>query len=168
MTYYDTLSTPIGELLLVANEAGALTHLYTREGEQWIAQHPEAVRDGQKLGLIKAQVTEYFEGRRNAFDVPLAPAGSEFQQQVWKALCEIPFGETRSYGQLAVQLGVPNAPRAVGRANATNPIAVIVPCHRVIGANGSLTGYAGGLPAKRWLLAHEGVEVKLPQNALEL
>ncbi|AIE83551.1 methylated-DNA--[protein]-cysteine S-methyltransferase [Fimbriimonas ginsengisoli] len=167
-TYYDTLSTPIGELLLIANEAGELTHLYTGQGSKWLSRHPGAERDPKRLAPAKTQLSEYFEGKRRTFDLPLGAAGSEFQHRVWEALMEIPFGETRSYGQLAAQLGVPNASRAVGRANATNPIGIIVPCHRVIGSNGTLTGYAGGLPTKEWLLRHEGVPVGKEQPAFEL
>jgi methylated-DNA-[protein]-cysteine S-methyltransferase len=102
------------------------------------------------------QLREYFAGTRQTFDLPLAPRGSGFQELVWQTLLKIPFGETWSYGQLAKHIGRPSASRAVGTANGANPISIIVPCHRVIGANGTLTGYGGGLPAKRWLLAHEG------------
>jgi len=104
---------------------------------------------------VATQLAEYFAGDRRAFDLPVAPRGSEFQELVWRALVEIPFGETRSYGQLARSIGQPTASRAVGAANGRNPIAIIVPCHRVIGATGALTGYAGGMAAKRWLLDHE-------------
>lgn len=106
------------------------------------------------LAAARGQLEEFFAGARREFDLPLAPDGSDFQRRVWAALRDIPFGETRSYGDLAERLG--SSPRAVGRANATNPVAVIVPCHRVIGADGTLTGYAGGLENKRWLLEHEG------------
>jgi methylated-DNA-[protein]-cysteine S-methyltransferase len=101
------------------------------------------------------QLTEYFAGKRLVFDLPLAARGTGFQEIVWRALCAIPFGVTRSYGELATAIGRPSASRAVGTANSKNPIAIIVPCHRVIGANGTLTGYAGGMAAKRWLLDHE-------------
>lgn len=106
------------------------------------------------------QLGEYLEGRRRAFDLELAPEGSPFQHEVWRALGEIPFGETRTYGELADALGRPGAARAVGRANATNPIAVVVPCHRVIGTDRTLTGYAGGLPRKRALLELEGLTIE--------
>jgi methylated-DNA-[protein]-cysteine S-methyltransferase len=101
------------------------------------------------------QLAEYFAGTRSAFDLALAPRGTEFQRSVWHALCAIPAGETRSYGELAHSLGRPLASRAVGAANGANPISIIVPCHRLIGSTGALTGYAGGLGTKRWLLAHE-------------
>jgi methylated-DNA-[protein]-cysteine S-methyltransferase len=107
------------------------------------------------------QLAEYFAGERRVFELPIAPRGSGFQERVWRALVAIPFGETCSYGELARAIGRPSASRAVGTANSKNPISIIVPCHRVIGANGELTGYAGGLPAKRWLLAHERRGIQL-------
>lgn len=107
------------------------------------------------LALAARQLDEYFAGERREFDLPLAPRGTGFQERVWRALLAIPFGVTRSYGELARTIGRPSASRAVGAANGKNPIAIIVPCHRVIGANGTLTGYGGGLPIKRWLLEHE-------------
>ena len=107
------------------------------------------------LKLARTQLEEYFAGKRRTFDVPLAPRGTGFQQIVWRALLAIGYGETWSYGQLARAIGRPAASRAVGAANGRNPLAIIVPCHRVIGANGTLTGYGGGLPAKKWLLQHE-------------
>jgi methylated-DNA-[protein]-cysteine S-methyltransferase len=107
------------------------------------------------------ELDAYFAGRRQRFQVPLAPEGTPFQRQVWAALTTIPFGATWSYAKLARTVGRPAAVRAVGAANGRNPIALFVPCHRVIGADGSLTGYGGGLPRKRWLLAHEGVDLPL-------
>jgi methylated-DNA-[protein]-cysteine S-methyltransferase len=109
----------------------------------------------QLLDNVASQLAEYFAGKRREFDLPLGPRGSGFQERVWRALVAIPFGETRSYGELARAIGRPAASRAVGSANSKNPISIIVPCHRVIGANGTLTGYAGGMAAKRWLLDHE-------------
>lgn len=103
------------------------------------------------------QLQEYFSGQRQRFDLPLEPAGTAFQQRVWRALLTVPFGRTASYKDIALQLGDVNAVRAVGMANSRNPIGIIIPCHRVIGADGSLTGYAGGLDKKRWLLQHEAV-----------
>jgi methylated-DNA-[protein]-cysteine S-methyltransferase len=108
------------------------------------------------LALAARQLAEYFAGDRRVFELPLAHAGTQFQQLVWRALVAIPFGETRSYGEIARAIGRPAASRAVGAANGKNPFAIVVPCHRVIGASGELTGYAGGMAAKRWLLAHEG------------
>jgi len=103
-----------------------------------------------------AQLHEYFDRRRTVFDLPLAPVGTPFQQRVWTALLDIPHGVTISYGELATRLGDPKASRAVGLANGRNPISIVIPCHRVIGANGNLTGYGGGLDRKEWLLRHEG------------
>ena len=106
----------------------------------------------------RRQLGEYFEGKRRSFDLSLAPRGTAFQHAVWKQLRAIPYGETISYGTLARRVGNPRAARAVGHANGRNPIAIVIPCHRVIGADGGLVGYAGGLPMKRWLLEHEGAE----------
>jgi len=150
--FASRIDSPIGPLTALVDEAGALTHLL-------FAHHPapaDAVWDEERCAPVRAQLEEYFRGERDAFDLPLAPAGTEFQRRVWDELVRIPFGETVDYGALAVRVGRPGAARAVGRANATNPIPIIVPCHRVIGANGSLTGYAGGLPAKTLLLELEG------------
>lgn len=144
------LSSPIGMLHLVARgDALASVSLPTSSPPD----HP--VRETPVLARTAAQLTEYFEGARTEFDVPLAADGTEFQQRVWALLATIPFGMTWSYGELARALGSPTASRAVGAANGKNPIAIIVPCHRVIGANGSLTGYAGGMATKQQLLAHE-------------
>ena len=112
--------------------------------------------DAEPFPLLRRQLGEYFAGERTAFELPLAPAGTPFQRIVWDALLAIPYGETRSYGELAAAVGKPGAARAVGRANHDNPIGVVIPCHRVIGAGGSLTGYAGGLDRKRYLLELEG------------
>ena len=111
-----------------------------------------SIEDDAVLRGVRDQLGEYFAGRRRLFDIPLALEGTPFQQRVWNALCEIPYGETISYGELARRIGHPSAVRAVGLANGSNPIAIIVPCHRVIGANGTLTGYGGGLPTKARLL----------------
>jgi methylated-DNA-[protein]-cysteine S-methyltransferase len=147
---YCTLTTPIGELLLTADDDGALT------GVNLPNRHPDPAgwdRDDELLADARRQLTEYFAGERTSFDLPLRPAGAPFQLRVWEALLRIPYGETASYGELARELtGHPGAARAVGAANGRNPIAIIVPCHRVIGASGALTGYAGGLECKRALL----------------
>lgn len=165
MRTYEILESPTGKILILGDETGALTHVFTGGDGRALLEYPDAVRAPELLAPAVTQLREYLAGTRREFDLRLAPTGSDFQKQVWAALCEIPFGETRSYGQIAARLGVPNASRAVGRANATNPISIIVPCHRVIGSNGTLTGYAGGLPVKRWLLEHEGV---LGQGSLSL
>jgi methylated-DNA-[protein]-cysteine S-methyltransferase len=123
-------------------------------GDDWIQN---ATID--PLPAAARQLKEYFAGKRREFDLPLRMEGTEFQQRVWRELTKIPFGETRSYGQLAKRLNNPNGSRAVGLANGRNPIAIIVPCHRVIGADGSLTGFGGGIDRKEWLLTHEGQPV---------
>jgi methylated-DNA-[protein]-cysteine S-methyltransferase len=143
------LSTPIGELLLVSN-GDALTGVY-------MEPHPfePGRRDDALLRPVREQLRAYFAGELLDFDLPLAGAGSPFQAQVWEALCSIPYGRTVSYGEIARRVGLPKASRAVGAANGRNPISIIVPCHRVIGADGKLTGYGGGLDRKHWLLQHE-------------
>jgi methylated-DNA-[protein]-cysteine S-methyltransferase len=146
MTLYDTMDTPIGELLL-AGDGHALTavHMDGTPGAGW-RRDPEALRDAA------AQLRSYFAGELRYFDLPLAPPGTPFQRDVWAALREIPYGETISYAELAAAVGRPGSARAVGAANGRNPIAVVIPCHRVIGASGALTGYGGGLERKRLLL----------------
>ena len=153
--YYQQMSCPFGKVHLYATEK----HLKALLFKPW----PAAVKDKLQnatnpiLEKTKKQLEQYFAGQRTTFDLPINSVGTEFQQRVWKTLMEIPFGETWNYGQLALAIGNKNASRAVGAANGKNPISIIVPCHRVIGANGALTGYAGGLKAKEWLLKHEGV-----------
>jgi methylated-DNA-[protein]-cysteine S-methyltransferase len=122
----------------------------------------DAIRDDAALAFVQKQIDEYCEGTRRDFDFELAPSGNAFQLKVWKALTKIPFGQTTSYGALAREIGYPDAARAVGAANGANPIALIVPCHRVIGADGSLTGFGGGLPLKQALLAHEARVAGMP------
>jgi methylated-DNA-[protein]-cysteine S-methyltransferase len=151
------VDSPVGPLYLAATDAG-LTHLlFATETDR----KPAAVaRSGEAARILREterQLSDYFAGRRREFDLPLAPAGTEFQLATWRALREVSFGETISYGELARRLGRPRAVRAVGTANGANPIAIIVPCHRVIGADGSLAGYGGGLDTKRRLLSLEGV-----------
>lgn len=147
-----TIPSPIGPLRLDAH-GDELTALYLPNAD---VPGATPTRTSDVLALAADQVREYFAGHRRDFDIPLRPHGTGFQQIVWRALCGIPFGVTRSYGELAAAIGRPSASRAVGAANGRNPIAIIVPCHRVIGANGTLTGYGGGLDVKRWLLGHEG------------
>ena len=151
-----TMKSPVGELTLVANDKGLAAVL-------WENDNPDRIRlgtvseDKNNLFLVETekQLTEYFEGKRKSFSVALDFKGTEFQKEVWKALLTIPFGETRSYGQIANQIGNAKAVRAVGAANGKNPISIIAPCHRVIGANGKLTGFAGGLEMKAVLLELE-------------
>jgi methylated-DNA-[protein]-cysteine S-methyltransferase len=152
--YYTSLDSPIGELLLLGNEH-ALHGLYMQEGRKPISIAPSWRRSDAPFATVRKQLKEYFAGELVAFDTPLVMAGSEFEQRVWRALQDIPYGETVSYGEIAGRVGQPSAARAVGLANGRNPIAVIVPCHRVIGANGTLTGYGGGLERKRLLLELE-------------
>lgn len=156
--FYTTMESPIGRLLLQSDGA-ALIGLYM--------DHPSSpppggggwMQDGTVDPLPDAvqQLVEYFGGRRHKFELPLALGGTPFQRRVWSMLQEIPYGATWSYGELALRIDRPNASRAVGLANGRNPVSIVVPCHRVIGADGSLTGYGGGVERKRWLLLHEGL-----------
>ncbi len=148
---YTTFDSPIGELLLVGDGI-ALSRLSMQSAPRPRAIDPGWRRDDRPFAPVREQLEEYFAGARATFDVELALAGNPFERRVWDALLEIPYGETASYGQIATELGEPAAARAVGVANARNPVAVIVPCHRVIGAGGALTGYGGGLERKRYLL----------------
>jgi len=156
-TFFTRLPSPLGPLLLTGNET-CLTGLYFDKFDGGAAPEPtvDSVEAPERFGSVARQLEEYFAGRRREFDVPIAPAGTAFQQKVWQALCAIPCGATASYGAIAKKVGSPAAMRAVGAANGRNPIAIIIPCHRVIGANGALTGYGGGMERKRWLLELEG------------
>lgn len=158
--YYQHLDSPIGRLL-VAGDDGGLRFLLFANGRDRATPRPEWEPDRGSLTEPVKQLTAYFAGRLREFDVPLAPEGTPFQRQVWTALCGIPYGETTSYGALARRIGNPNAVRAVGLANGSNPISIIIPCHRVIGSNGSLVGYGGGLPIKQALLALERGQSRL-------
>ena len=155
--FYDTFSTPVGDFSVALNATGAVIATAFGGLDQLRERFDpdEVARDPARAAEVRREVTEYFAGTRQQFTVMLAPSGTPFQRSVWSALKRIPLGETRSYGQLAASLGKPDASRAVGRANATNPICLIVPCHRVIGADGSLTGFAFGEDIKRRLLEHE-------------
>jgi methylated-DNA-[protein]-cysteine S-methyltransferase len=152
--FYHVMPSPIGDLTLVSN-GRALTGVYMSDCRGSINLEPGWRRDEAELDPVARQLAAYFAGELREFDIPLAPEGTAFQKRVWMELCRIPFGETISYGHLARRIGQPTASRAVGLANGRNPIAIIVPCHRVIGADGSLTGYGGGLDRKKWLLVHE-------------
>lgn len=154
---YTFMPSPVGPLLLAADDDGlrlvefnAPCHPVPRD-EDWRAG------DNDVLAAARMQLAEYFAGTRRDFDLPLAPRGTEFQRTVWWALAKIPYGTTISYAQLAAQVGKPSAMRAVGAANGRNPLPIVLPCHRVIGADGSLTGFGGGLPTKQFLLTLEGV-----------
>ena len=160
----DRIATPLGEVLLVVDADGAVRALdfadYEARMMRLLGRHSPGftLGEGRAPDIVRRAVEAYFAGDVRALDrITVKTGGTEFQRTVWAALRAIPPGETRSYGQLAAAIGSPKAVRAAGLANGQNPVAVIVPCHRVIGANGRLTGYAGGLDRKRWLLAHEGV-----------
>ncbi|HEV7138991.1 MAG TPA: methylated-DNA--[protein]-cysteine S-methyltransferase [Steroidobacteraceae bacterium] len=153
--YWHEIDSPIGRLLL-AGDGGSLIHLGFQSGPRPQVPGGDWVADAAPFRAAIGQLGEYFAGRRQSFDLPLAPRGTEFQRRVWRALTEIPYGTTISYGELARRIGNPSASRAVGLANGANPVPIVVPCHRVIGANGSLTGFGGGLPIKHKLLALEG------------
>jgi methylated-DNA-[protein]-cysteine S-methyltransferase len=162
MTLYATMPSPVGELLLTAEDAG-LTRVYfewhARAERIGVAWRPAAGIIGDAadaLAEARRQLDAYFVGAITAFTLPLAASGTPFQQRVWAALREIPFGETISYAAIARRIGASDAVRAVGAANGRNPLSIVVPCHRVIGADGSLTGFGGGIERKRWLLQHEG------------
>lgn len=150
-SYFDS---PVGRLFL-QGDGHFLTGLYLPNHKHWNGPDASLQQIDSAFAAARDQLGEYFAGERREFDLPLRLDGTPFQQQVWQQLVSIPFGETISYGQLAVRVGQPNASRAVGSANGRNPISIIVPCHRVIGASGKLTGYGGGLDNKRWLLDWE-------------
>lgn len=154
---YKKIDSPVGTLTLVASDEGLTAILWENDDPDRVRLGPLA-EDPDNRFLVEAerQLGDYFSGRREAFTVPLDFKGTAFQKSVWQALLTIPFGETRSYGEIARQIGKPTAFRAVGAANGRNPISIIAPCHRVIGSNGALTGFAGGLAAKELLLGIEG------------
>ena len=157
--HHLTMDSPVGRMIVVT-ENDALTRLEF-SGRPHARGIPEEASVGSLLlNEVKRQLETYFSGALSAFDLPLLLQGTPFQQRVWQALLDIPFGATSSYSCLAAQIDRPAAVRAVGAANGLNPISIIVPCHRLIGANGHLTGYAGGQAAKRWLLRHEGHRVE--------
>jgi methylated-DNA-[protein]-cysteine S-methyltransferase len=149
-----TIDSPIGELTITV-EDGVLTGVHMHEQRHFPLLPATAERDDAALAPIVAQLQAYFAGELTDFDLPLELRGTPFQRRVWSALQQIPYAQTISYGELARRVGNPKASRAVGLANGRNPVAIVVPCHRVIGADGSLTGYGGGLERKVWLLEHE-------------
>lgn len=151
---FSTMPSPVGELLLLSDGRG-LTGLYTEAHRARPALQTDWQRDDAFFTGVKDQLAAYFSGRATTFDIPLSTGGTPFQREVWQALGEIPFGATWTYGELAARLGKPSASRAVGLAVGKNPVSIVVPCHRVLGSKGQLTGYAGGLDAKKWLLKHE-------------
>jgi len=153
-TLFSLLDSPIGELLLTG-DGHYVTGIWMQSHRSEWKRTRAYERDDVALAPARAQLTQYFAGERADFELSLLPEGTPFQRKVWNALCEIPYGETISYGELARRIGQPSAARAVGLANGSNPLPIVVPCHRVIGADGSLTGFGGGIERKRWLLAHE-------------
>lgn len=154
MTYWHEIDSPVGRLLL-AGDGLHLGRVHFQSGPHRMRPQKDWTRSSEPFEAAITQLREYFAGRRRGFDLPLAPAGTDFQRRVWRALTTIAYGETISYGELARRIGNPRASRAVGLANGANPLPIIVPCHRVIGASGALTGFGGGLPIKRTLLALE-------------
>lgn len=162
-TWFTRIDSPVGHLLLAASDDGLRAIVFHASRHE--AARVRAWREGGHplLDETRRQLDEYFEGRRTAFDLPLAPEGTPFQRRVWHTLATIPYGQTVSYAELAGRIGQPGASRAVGAANGRNPLPIVLPCHRVIGADGSLTGFGGGLPVKRFLLELEGA---LPRHDL--
>ena len=152
--WYDYLATPIGKLLLAADAQG-LREVWFETGKHRKQWDPNWQHQPAKLAFARKQLEEYFAGERQTFDLPLHPLGTTFQVQVWHTLAKIPYGTTISYAELARRIGQPQAVRAVGAANGRNPLPIVLPCHRVIGSDGSLTGFGGGLPTKRFLLGME-------------
>ena len=150
--WIGSFSSPIGLLSVVVDSAGAVKGFHFGR-----LNKPDAIKDDTAIAPVREQVEEYFAGERRDFELDLKPEGTEFQRDVWRGLRAIPFGQTLSYGALAERVGYAGAFRAVGAANGANPIALIIPCHRVVGSDGRLTGFGGGIPIKAALLAHEGV-----------
>jgi methylated-DNA-[protein]-cysteine S-methyltransferase len=167
--FYKEMESPVGKLKLVAHANALVAVLWEHERPNRV-KLPAPKLDTQQPVLVEAerQLNEYFSGTRTEFDLPLELHGSEFQKKVWRALRKIPFGQTRSYLALAKSVGSAKAVRAVGAANGKNPLSIVVPCHRVIGANGSLTGFAGGLDAKARLLAFEAKRVNTSEKSLRM
>ncbi len=163
MSWYDIIETPLGALFVggSAESVHRVDFVTERRDEDELRARlereagEEPARDVEAAGEATRQLREYFDGERRSFALPLAARGTDFQRRVWSELSEIPHGRTRSYGEIAEAIGQPTASRAVGAANGRNPISIVVPCHRVIGASGALTGYGGGMDRKRWLLNHE-------------
>ncbi len=158
---YTLFDSPLGDLLLVG-DGGALTGIWFPESDGATPIESSWSRDDGAFADTAAQLRAYFAVELTEFNLELAPRGTPFQHRVWDALQRIPYGTTTTYGKLAEGLGEPRATRAVGLANGRNPIPIVIPCHRVIGANGSLTGYGGGMQRKQWLLSHEGRALPLP------
>jgi methylated-DNA-[protein]-cysteine S-methyltransferase len=165
MIYYTWINSPVNEILLTS-DGRSLTGLYLKGQKYFPTMTSDWDESAEPFEQVQQQIKEYFTHQRQTFDLPLNPQGTTFQKQVWQLLRQIPFNQTISYGALAQMLGQPNASRAVGAANGRNPISIIVPCHRVIASNGKLTGYAGGVDRKQWLLNHEINSCKLSEQLL--
>lgn len=164
--FHSLFETPVGVIQLAVDGEGVLAEILLpnrNPARSPVQTLPAAARRG--IHAVRGQLSEYFLGKRRAFDLPLRPEGSPFEQQVWNKLLDVPYGVTVSYGSIATDLGLPNGARAVGRANGSNPIPIVIPCHRVIGSDGHLTGYGGGLPLKRALLELEGA-IRPPEPRL--
>ena len=157
---YTWMATPVGRLLVAGDDQG-LRYVLFKAGRAAVGPRPGWRENRTRLGEAVRQLQAYFAGELRRFDLPLAPEGTVFQQRVWQELLRIPYGETISYGELARRIGKPTGSRAVGLANGANPISIVIPCHRVIGSTGRLTGYGGGLKNKEWLLALERGEFAL-------
>jgi len=157
---YTELKSPIGPIFIEGTE-DAVTGLHLAGHKHWNGLKEGSRPSDAAFAEVRAQLDQYFAGDRREFEVSLKLAGTPFQDRVWQALCAIPYGETITYGELACRVGVPSASRAVGAANGRNPVSILVPCHRVVATNGKLTGYGGGLEAKRWLLDWEGGQKSL-------
>lgn len=168
MSYdFKMMQSPVGELKLVASECGLVAVLWENDDPKRVRFLPQVEQpENPILQETERQLWQYFSGKRREFSLPLEFVGTEFQKQVWAALVTIPYGETRSYGEIARQIGNPTAVRAVGAANGRNPLSIIAPCHRVIGTNGKLTGFAGGLHTKAFLLRIEGGGQLWPEESL--
>lgn len=153
-TFYTIMPSTLGNILIARTELG-ISHISFQDGDSALSPHPDWIQDDTAFNDAISQLNAYFAGELHAFDLPLAPEGTDFQQDVWQRLQEIPYGQTMTYGEIAQDLGNPNASRAVGAANGRNPIPIVIPCHRVIGHNGKLTGFRGGLAFKEALLGLE-------------
>jgi methylated-DNA-[protein]-cysteine S-methyltransferase len=164
--FRSLLETPVGRVQLAVNDEGAVVEiLLPNRSPKPTAVQPLSPAAARGMDAAREQLSEYFRGRRRVFDLPLEPHGSPFELHVWTRLLGVPYGATTSYGAIAAELGLLNGARAVGRANGANPIPIVIPCHRVIGSDGTLTGYGGGLPLKRALLELEGA-IRLPEPSL--
>ncbi|PKI16429.1 methylated-DNA--[protein]-cysteine S-methyltransferase [Colwellia sp. 12G3] len=169
--FIDYLDTPLGLFEFMATEQGICQAIFCGDkpsGDKASGDQKAQSKVNDITVQCKKQLTEYFAGQRQVFTVPLDPQGTPFQQTVWDCLAKIPFGTVKSYGEIAKMINKPKASQAIGGANGRNPITLIVPCHRVIGGDGSLTGYAGGIERKLWLLNHEGAKLKTSNNNSQL